>query len=60
MTQEERDLEEISQRHEKLIQTILNEEEYLLPMFSLLFLIFIRQLINLHRKHIDDTVELTK
>jgi kinesin family protein 2/24 len=42
---DERDLEEISIRHERLIQTILNEEE---------------ALINNHRKHIDDTVELTK
>ena len=44
-TNDERDLEEISIKHERLIQTILNEEE---------------NLINNHRKHIDDTVELTK
>jgi hypothetical protein len=38
-------LQEISQRHEKLINMILTEEE---------------EIISLHRKHIDDMVELVK
>lgn len=42
---QEENLEELSQKHEQLIHTILSDEE---------------EVIGMHRKHIDEMVETVK